>query len=97
MTFVSLHQLIAQHIRKTQSDDPPVQVVVHPDNVARLLGESGDEHPFERDGAGGYVAFGLPVYLDRTCPGAVVMGAEQRELWKRHQLDNTPFGSLSRR
>ena len=97
MTSISLHELIAQHVRKSQSNDPPVQVVVHPDNVGRLLEESGDEHPFERDGAGGYVAFGLPAFLDRACPGVVVMGTAQRELWEQHQLDDTPFGPLSRR
>lgn len=97
MEVVSLHQLIASYIAKEQSDDPPVQVVVHPNNLARLLEESGDEHPFERDGTGGYIAFGLPVYLDVECPGAAIMGVEQRELWEKDRLGRIPFGRLSLR
>lgn len=97
MPITSLNELIASHIRLTQSDDPPMQVVVHPDNIMPLLEESGDAHPFEGDGTGAYLAFGLPVFLDFNCPGAVVMNGEQTKLWREHHAANAPFGSLSLR
>jgi hypothetical protein len=97
MRIVTLHELIAAHGTLMRSDDPPVQLVVHPDNIAPLLEESGDEVPFEGDGTGGYLFFGQPVFLDYECPGAVVMNSYRADLWKKQWDARMPFGSLSLR
>lgn len=48
--LVSLAELTAAHAAKNDSEDRPVQVVVHPENLARLQEEAAGDGAFEADG-----------------------------------------------